>query len=109
MQNLLRLRRYVCLLLLFVTCAGCAHDPNTRVQKLMQKADVCFSRGQFAEALLVKGAPTNAGYRYHLGMIYQKLNDVKRARIELEKSIRMDPQAPYAEKASRALSELSES
>jgi tetratricopeptide (TPR) repeat protein len=55
----------------------------------------------------VKGAPTNATYRYHLGMTYQKLNDGKRARIELEKSIRMDPQAPSAEKASRALSELS--
>ena len=62
-----------------------------------------------AEPLLedaVKGAPTNAGYRYHLGMTYQKLNDTKRARTELEKSIRMDPQAPSAEKASHALSEL---
>jgi len=54
----------------------------------------------------VKGAPTNAGYRFHLGMTYQKLNDVKRARVELEKSIRMDPKAPSAEKASHALSEL---
>lgn len=65
-----------------------------------------------AEPLLeeaVKGAPTNPGYRYHLGMTYQKLNDTKRARIELEKSIRMDPQAPSAERASRALSELSPS
>jgi tetratricopeptide (TPR) repeat protein len=63
-----------------------------------------------AEPLLedaVKGAPANAGYRYHLGMTYQKLNDAKKARIELEKSIRMAPQAPSAEKASRALSELS--
>lgn len=62
-----------------------------------------------AEPLLeeaVKGAPTNAGYRYHLGLTYQKLNDTKRARIELEKSIRMDPQAPSAQKATRALSEL---
>ncbi len=55
----------------------------------------------------VKGAPANAGYRYHLGMAYQKLNDLKKARIELEKSIRMAPQAPSAEKASHALSELS--
>lgn len=55
----------------------------------------------------VKGAPANAGYRYHLGMTYQKLNDAKRARVELEKSIRIDPKAPAAEKASRALSELS--
>jgi len=55
----------------------------------------------------VKGAPSNATYRYHLGMTYEKLNDLKRARIELEKSIRIDPQAPSAEKASHALSELS--
>jgi tetratricopeptide (TPR) repeat protein len=55
----------------------------------------------------VKGAPSNATYRYHLGMTYQKLNDAKRARTELEKSIRIDPNAPSAEKASRALSELS--
>ena len=62
-----------------------------------------------AEPLLeeaVKGAPSNAGYRYHLGMIYQKLNDSKRARIELEKSLHIDPQAPSAEKATRALNEL---
>lgn len=65
-----------------------------------------------AEPLLeeaVKGAPTNAGYRYHLGMTYQKLNDTKRARIELEKSLHIDPKAPSAEKATRALSELSPS
>ena len=54
----------------------------------------------------VKAAPSNATYRYHLGMTYQKLHDLTRARIELEKSVRIDPQAPAAEKASRALSEL---
>ncbi len=62
-----------------------------------------------AEPLLedaVKGAPANAGYRFHLGMTYQKLNDVKRARAEFEKSIHIDPRAPSAEKANRALSEL---
>ncbi|HVS88298.1 MAG TPA: tetratricopeptide repeat protein [Candidatus Acidoferrum sp.] len=55
----------------------------------------------------VKGAPSNATYHYHLGMTYQKLNDTKRARSELEKSIHLDPDASSAEKASRALSELS--
>ena len=54
----------------------------------------------------VKGAPANASYLYHLGMTYQKMKDTKRARIELEKSIRMDPQAPSAEKATHALREL---
>ena len=54
----------------------------------------------------VKRAPSNATYRYHLGLTYQKLNDPKKARIELEKSIRIDPHAPSAEKASRTLTEL---
>jgi hypothetical protein len=40
-------------------------------------------------------------------MTYQKLNNTKRARSEFEKSIRLDPNAPSAEKASRALGEPS--
>jgi Flp pilus assembly protein TadD len=59
---------------------------------------------QFEEAL--KAAPSNAAYHYHLGMTYNKLNDVKRARNEFQKSIDLDPKAPSAEKSSRALSEL---
>jgi Flp pilus assembly protein TadD len=55
----------------------------------------------------VKGAPSNAIYHYHLGVAYQKLNDPKRARRELEKSINLDPKAPSAEKASRVLRALS--
>jgi Flp pilus assembly protein TadD len=55
----------------------------------------------------VKAAPSNATYHFHLGMIYQKLHDTRRARTELEKSIHLDPNALSAEKASRALSELS--
>jgi Flp pilus assembly protein TadD len=73
-----------------------------------------FQNGAYsvAVALLekaVKGAPSNAIYRYHLGATYQKLNDSERARTEFEKSIRLDPKAPSAEKASHALSELSAS
>jgi Flp pilus assembly protein TadD len=60
---------------------------------------------QFEEA--VKAAPSNPTYRYHLGVTYQKLNDPKRARKELEKSISLDPKAPSAEKASHLLGELS--
>ncbi len=60
---------------------------------------------QFEDA--VKAAPSNATYHYHLGITYQKLNDPKRARKELEKSINLDPKAPSAEKASRVLGELS--
>ena len=60
---------------------------------------------QFEDA--VKGAPSNATYHYHLGIAYQKLNDPKHARKELEKSISLDPKSPSAEKASRVLGELS--
>ena len=73
-----------------------------------------FQNGAYSLAVslleeAVKGAPSNATYRYHLGMTYQKLNDTKRARSEFEKSIRLDPNAPSAEKASRALGEPSRS
>jgi tetratricopeptide (TPR) repeat protein len=60
---------------------------------------------QFEQA--IKIAPANPTYRYHLGVTYQKLNDPKRARKELEKSISLDPKAPSAEKASHILGELS--
>ncbi len=73
-----------------------------------------FQNGAYSVAVpllekAVKGAPSNAIYRYHLGATYQKLNDSERARTEFEKSIRLDPNAPSAEKASRALTELSAS
>jgi tetratricopeptide (TPR) repeat protein len=55
----------------------------------------------------VEGRPSNGTYRYHLGITYEQLNDARRARAELEKSIRMDPKGPSAEKASRALNKLS--
>src|SRR6266849_2108697 len=71
-----------------------------------------FQNGAYSVAVdllekAVKGAPTNATYRFHLGATYQKLHDLGRARTEFEKSIHLDPNAPSAEKASRALSELS--
>jgi tetratricopeptide (TPR) repeat protein len=71
-----------------------------------------FQNGAYSVAVslleeAVKGAPSNATYRYHLGLVYQKLSDVKRARAEFEKSIRIAPDTPTAEKASRALTELS--
>jgi tetratricopeptide (TPR) repeat protein len=71
-----------------------------------------FRNGAYSMALqqfedAVKRAPSNATYRYHLGITYQKLNDTKSAKRELEKSINLDPKAPSAEKASRVLGELS--
>jgi len=70
-----------------------------------------FQNGAYALAMplidqAAKQMPTNATYRYHPGMAYWKLNDTERARKELEKSIKLNLDAPAAEKASLALNEL---
>ncbi len=70
-----------------------------------------FHNGAFSVAAplledAVKKDPGNSSYRYHLGLIYQNLNDSARARAELEKAIRIDPKSPIAESARRALSRL---
>jgi tetratricopeptide (TPR) repeat protein len=55
----------------------------------------------FEEA--VKQIPGNQTYRYHLGLTYQKLNDAKRAKSELEQAIALDPKSSVAEQARQAL------
>jgi Flp pilus assembly protein TadD len=55
----------------------------------------------------VRKAPTNSTYLYHLGLIYEKLNDAARARAQFEKAIRIDPKSPIAERARQALSQVS--
>ena len=62
-----------------------------------------------AESLLedaVKKVPANPTYRYHLGMVYQKLNDPVHARASFEGAIKAKPDSPAAEAARKALSEL---
>jgi tetratricopeptide (TPR) repeat protein len=59
-------------------------------------------------AQAVQQTPANATYHYHLGMAYWKLNDKEKARRELEKSIKLNPQAPTAGKASFALSQMAD-
>jgi Flp pilus assembly protein TadD len=54
----------------------------------------------------VKKAPTNPAYRYHLGMVYQKLNDPVHARSAFEAAIKAKPDSPSAQAARKALSEL---
>jgi len=54
----------------------------------------------------VKIVPTNPTYRYHLGMVYQKLNDPARAKSAFEAAIKAKPDSPAAESARKALSEL---
>jgi tetratricopeptide (TPR) repeat protein len=53
----------------------------------------------------VKKVPGNLTYHYHLGLTYQKLNDLARARTEFEKTISLDPKSPLANEARRALSQ----
>ena len=54
----------------------------------------------------VKRVPTNPTYRYHLGRVYQKLNDNGRAKSAFESAIKAKPDSPAAESARKALSEL---
>jgi tetratricopeptide (TPR) repeat protein len=55
----------------------------------------------------VKKVPENLAYHYHLGLAYQKLNDLVRARTEFEKTINLDPKSALANEARRALSQTS--
>ena len=54
----------------------------------------------------VKKVPTNPTYRYHLGMVYQKLNDNAKARSAFEAAIKAKPDSPAADSARKALSGL---
>jgi len=54
----------------------------------------------------VKKVPTNPTYRYHLGMVYQKLNENAKAKSAFEAAIKAKPDSPAAESARKALSEL---
>jgi tetratricopeptide (TPR) repeat protein len=70
-----------------------------------------FQSGAYALAMplidqAVWQTPANATHPYHLGMACWKLNDIERARKELETSIKLNPDAPSAWKASLALSQI---
>jgi len=54
----------------------------------------------------VKKVPANPTYRYHLGMVYQKLNDKAKAKSAFEAAIKANPDSPAADSARKALSEL---
>jgi tetratricopeptide (TPR) repeat protein len=54
----------------------------------------------------VKKVPANPTYRYHLGMVYQKLNDPAHARSAFEAAIKAQPDSPAAQAARKALGEL---
>jgi cellulose synthase operon protein C len=62
--------------------------------------------GQFQEALRLNeknGAPDDAVLHYHLGLAYQKANQVSLARQQLEKAVKISPDYADARKALAAL------
>jgi tetratricopeptide (TPR) repeat protein len=57
---------------------------------------------QFQEALRLNektGAPDNAAVHYHLGLAYEKTNQLSLARQHLEKAVKMNPENTDARKA----------
>jgi tetratricopeptide (TPR) repeat protein len=57
---------------------------------------------QFQEALRLDekiGAPENAAVHYHLGLAYQKTNQLSLARQHLEKAVKINPEDADARKA----------
>jgi Flp pilus assembly protein TadD len=60
-----------------------------------------YQKGAYRSAidsleLAARKSPTNAEYRYHLGMAYQKNNDLAKAKLEFEKLLQLDPKFPQA-------------
>jgi tetratricopeptide (TPR) repeat protein len=61
---------------------------------------------QFQEALSLNeknGGPDDATFHYHLGLAYQKANQIALARQQLEKAVRLSPDNANAKKALSAL------
>jgi tetratricopeptide (TPR) repeat protein len=54
----------------------------------------------------IQKVPANPTYRYHLGMVYQKMNDPAHARAAFEAAIKAKPDSPAAQDARKALGEL---
>jgi tetratricopeptide (TPR) repeat protein len=56
--------------------------------------------------LSVEKGPSNAIYRYHLGLVYLKTGDKTKAREMLEQALKLDPKFEGAAEAKRALDTL---
>jgi tetratricopeptide (TPR) repeat protein len=54
----------------------------------------------------VRQEPRNQGYRYHLALAYQQLNDADRAKVEFERIINLDPKSPVANEAREGLTQI---
>lgn len=61
----------------------------------------------FQEA--IEKEPKNTTYHYHLGLVYQKMNDRAHAREQLERVLELDPNFPQAGEVRKTLAELGKS
>jgi tetratricopeptide (TPR) repeat protein len=60
-----------------------------------------YNKGAYPSAVealeqAARRVPNNAEYRYHLGLAYQKNNNLAKAKVELEKVLQLDPKFPQA-------------
>ena len=75
-------------------------------------ASVYLRKGNFqlAEDLLneaVKKAPDNQGYRYHLGLAYQGMNNLPKARVCFKQALDINPKSSQADAIRKSLAEVS--
>ena len=54
----------------------------------------------------VDRVPTNATYRYHLGLAYSKTGEPQKAREMLAEALKLEPNSPIAAEARRVLDSL---
>jgi tetratricopeptide (TPR) repeat protein len=55
----------------------------------------------------IRQEPRNQVYRYHLALAYQHLSDARRAKVELERAINLDPKSLVADEARQSLIQIS--
>jgi len=55
----------------------------------------------------IKKVPENATYRYHLGLVYQRVSKVSLARQNFQQALLIDPRSKHADEIRHALTDLS--
>ncbi len=91
---------------------------QTARSKLPEAADVAdtmawayYHKGSYGLAAdlleeALRKSPDNATYHFHLGLVYQKMSDNRRAREHFERSIQINPRSRHADEIRMALAEL---
>jgi tetratricopeptide (TPR) repeat protein len=75
-------------------------------------ASVYLRKGnyQLAEDLLnevVQKSPDNQSYRYHLGLAYQGMKDIPKAKASFQRALEINPKGDQAEEIRKSLAEIS--